>query len=66
MPKRLVLLLLLFLNACGLGGLPRALERTIMDYPVPSLVSSAFPAYLLMLDTLVANDPQDAGMNAAA
>lgn len=66
MLKRLLLLLLLSLNACGLGGLPKALERSIMDHPDPALVSSAVPAYLLMLDTLVANDPEDAGMNAAA
>jgi len=66
MPKKLIILLLLTLNACGLGGLPAALERSIMDNPDPVMVASAVPAYLLMLDTLVANDPEDAGMNASA
>jgi len=67
MLKRFYLLLaLLLLSGCGLGGLPVALERSIMDHPDPELVSSAVPAYLLMLDTLVASDPEDSGMNAAA
>jgi len=66
MMKRIFLLLLLPLCGCGLGGLPTALERSIMDHPDPTLVTSAVPAYLLMLDTLVANDPNDPGMNAAA
>ena len=66
MLKRLPLILLLLLNACGLGGLPAALERSIMDHPDPATVSHALPSYLLMLDTLVANDPEDSAMNAAA
>jgi len=67
MLKRLTLLLCtVLLSGCGLGGLPVALERSIMDHPDPALVSSAVPAYLLMLDTLVANDPEDSAMNAAA
>jgi len=66
MSKKFLILLLLTLNACGFGGLPAALERSIMDNPDPVMVASAVPAYLLLLDTLVANDPEDAGMNAAA
>lgn len=67
MLKRIfILALLLSLTACGLGGLPVALERSIMDYPDPATVSSAVPAYLIMLDTLVSNDPEDSRMNAAA
>jgi len=67
MLKRLpAIALFLSLNACGLGGLPVALERSIMDHPDPELVSSAVPAYLLMLDTLAANDPDNSRMQAAA
>jgi len=66
MLKRPLILLLLLLQACGFGGLPGALERSIMNNPDPALVTSAVPAYLLMLDALVANDPEDADMNASA
>ena len=37
-----------------------------MDHPDPAMVTSAVPAYLLMLDTMVNNDPDNSSMNAAA
>lgn len=47
------------IQACSIGNLPTNLSRSMMNQEDPELVRTAAPAYLLMLDALVATYPDD-------
>lgn len=49
----------LSIQACSIGNLPTNLSRSMMNQEDPELVRTAAPAYLLMLDALVATYPND-------
>lgn len=57
---RLLLIIAFFsIQACSIGNLPTNLSRSMMNQEDPELVRTAAPAYLLMLDALVATYPDD-------
>lgn len=57
--------LLLVLAGCGFGNLPGHLSRAMLDQPDPETVRDAAPAYLVMVDALIAADPDNADRLAA-
>lgn len=59
MKKTLVLIAALALSGCSVLNFPDNLSRSILNHDDPELVRDAVPAYLIMLDALVAGDPRD-------
>jgi len=59
MTRLLIIIAALILQACSIGNLPSNLSRSMMNQEDPELVRTAAPAYLLMLDALVATYPDD-------
>ncbi len=59
MTRILIIITILALQACSIGNLPKNLSRSMMNQEDPELVRTAAPAYLLMLDALVATYPDD-------
>lgn len=59
MTRLLIILAILAVQACSLGNLPKNLSLSMMNQEDPELVRTAAPAYLLMLDALVATYPED-------
>ena len=59
MTRLLIILATLAIQACSIGNLPTNLSRSMMNQEDPELVRTAAPAYLLMLDALVATYPDD-------
>ena len=55
-----VLLLVALLAGCGVGRLPGALSQALLDQPDPETVRDGAPAYLVLIDTLIAAEPEDA------
>lgn len=59
MTRLLIILAILAVQACSIGNLPKNLSLSMMNQEDPELVRTAAPAYLLMLDALVATYPED-------
>ena len=59
MTRLLIIIAILTIQACSIGNLPTNLSRSMMNQEDPELVRTAAPAYLLMLDALVATYPDD-------
>jgi TRAP transporter TatT component family protein len=59
MIRLLIIIAILTIQACSIGNLPANLSRSMMNQEDPELVRTAAPAYLLMLDALVATYPGD-------
>lgn len=59
MTRLLIIIAILAIQACSIGNLPTNLSRSMMNQEDPELVRTAAPAYLLMLDALVATYPDD-------
>lgn len=59
MNRLLIIIAILAIQACSIGNLPSNLSRSMMNQEDPELVKTAAPAYLLMLDALVATYPDD-------
>ena len=59
MTRLLIIIAILAVQACSIGNLPSNLSRSMMNQEDPELVRTAAPAYLLMLDALVATYPDD-------
>ena len=59
MIRLLIIIAILTIQACSIGNLPTNLSRSMMNQEDPELVRTAAPAYLLMLDALVATYPYD-------
>lgn len=59
MTRLLIIIAILTVQACSIGNLPTNLSRSMMNQEDPELVRTAAPAYLLMLDALVATYPDD-------
>jgi len=59
MTRLLIILAILAVQACSIGNLPKNLSLSMMNQEDPGLVRTAAPAYLLMLDALVATYPED-------
>ena len=59
MTRFLIIIAILTIQACSIGNLPTNLSRSMMNQEDPELVRTAAPAYLLMLDALVATYPDD-------
>jgi hypothetical protein len=60
------LLALALLAGCGMSRLPKHLSRAMFDQPDPEIVRDGAPAYLIMLDALIAAEPDNPGRLAAA
>jgi len=56
-----VLLMTLLLGGC-VGRMADHLGEAILNQPDPGIVRDGAPSYLLMLDSLIAGDPNDAGL----
>jgi hypothetical protein len=59
MLRLLIIMAFFSIQACSIGSLPINLSRSMMNQEDPELVRTAAPAYLLMLDALVATYPDD-------
>lgn len=59
MNRLLIILAIVSIQACSIGNLPQNLSRSMMNQEDPELVRTAAPAYLLMLDALVATYPDE-------
>jgi hypothetical protein len=59
MIRSLILIAIISIQACSIGNLPTNLSRSMMNQEDPELVRTAAPAYLLMLDALVATYPDN-------
>jgi hypothetical protein len=57
--RSLIIIAIISIQACSIGNLPTNLSRSMMNQEDPELVRTAAPAYLLMLDALVATYPND-------
>ena len=57
--RSLIIIAIISIQACSIGNLPTNLARSMMNQEDPELVRTAAPAYLLMLDALVATYPND-------
>lgn len=55
----LSLLLALSLGGCGLGGFGSALNSALLNQPDVESAAAALPAYLVLSDALIADDPDD-------
>jgi hypothetical protein len=59
MNRLLIIIAIISIQACSIGNLPQNLSRSMMNQEDPELVRTAAPAYLLMLDALVATYPDE-------
>lgn len=55
----LLLVLAGYLAGCGLSGVGRALNSAVLNQPDLETARTAMPAYLVMLDALIEEDPDD-------
>lgn len=55
------LILLLLLSGC-MGRMADNLSEAIRNQPDPDIVRDGAPSYLLLMDSLIAGDPEDAGL----
>ncbi len=46
-------------GGCGFGSLPGQLSRSLLEHPDPETVRDGAPAYLIMVDSLIAAAPED-------
>ncbi|MBN2645286.1 MAG: hypothetical protein JXR59_07430 [Desulfuromonadaceae bacterium] len=51
--------MVLLLGGCSLSGFGTRLGETVLNQDDPELVRSGAPAYLLLIDTLIADNPDD-------
>jgi len=61
-----LLLLLLFLSGCGLSNIGNQLGNSVLNQRDPDLVQEALPSYLLLIDSFIADDPDNVPMLRAA
>jgi hypothetical protein len=56
----LLFLSILLLSGCGLSNLPKHMAQATLNQADPETVAEAAPAYLLLFDSLIEADPDDA------
>ena len=56
----LLSLLILLLSGCSLSKLPQHMAQATLNQTDPDTIAEAAPAYLLLFDSLIESDPEDA------
>ena len=56
----LYIVILLLLSGCGLSNLPQHMAQATLNQTDPETIAEAAPAYLLLFDSLIESDPDDA------
>ncbi len=56
----LLTLIVLLLSGCGLSRMPQHMAQATLNQTDPETIAEAAPAYLLLFDSLIESDPDDA------